>query len=138
MRLPMQRLLEKNEPQGVEEFDNNLPSILKIVGSFETFAATPSIKNSISSLSVSFEVGKNSIDRGEDQNIVVRISNEKSNNAVAGAKVTGELFHPSGEFNTLGERNTDEAPYSAPFNVELKTTYWIIALYSLADLHSIP
>src|SRR4029078_8730054 len=24
------------------------------------------------------------------------------------------------------------SPYSAPFNVELKTTYWIMALYSLA------
>jgi hypothetical protein len=91
----------------LEEFDSNFPSILKIVGSFETFA-TPSIKNNMSSLSVSFEVGKKSIDRGEDQNISVRISNEKSNIVVAGAKVTGELFHPSGQFNTLGERNTDE------------------------------
>ena len=69
----------------------------------ENVSSATNDTNDKSILSVSLNVSNESLNRGEQQNISIRILDEKSNEVVPCAKLRMELFYPSGRFEKLVE-----------------------------------
>ena len=61
------------------------------------------IKSDKPTLLLSVEVGSPTITPGNQQKLVVNVSDEKSNEKVIGAKVSGEIVYPSGSHALLEE-----------------------------------
>ena len=55
--------------------------------------------NTITTLSVSIHVGKNTIHPGDKQTITLKVSDANTSNAIAGAKITGRIMDASGSSN---------------------------------------
>jgi len=59
-------------------------------------------------LSVSLNLSEESLNREEEQNISIRVLDQKSKHIVPYAKIRMELFYPSGRFEKLIYNNSDE------------------------------
>lgn len=71
--------------------------------------------NTIRALSVSTQVGKNTIHPGDKQTITLKVTDTNTTAAIAGAKVTGSIMNPSGSSKKNLDGVTDtsgEASYS--------------------------
>ncbi|MGB6526592.1 MAG: hypothetical protein WBF33_00645 [Candidatus Nitrosopolaris sp.] len=71
--------------------------------------------NTIRTLSVSIHVGKKTIHPGHKQTIILKITDTNTTNAIAGAKVTGNIMDPSGSSKKKLDGVTDisgETSYS--------------------------
>jgi peptidoglycan/xylan/chitin deacetylase (PgdA/CDA1 family) len=71
--------------------------------------------NTVRALSVSTQVGKNTIHPGDKQTITLKVTDTNTTNAIAGAKVTGSIMNPSGSSKKNLDGVTDtsgEASYS--------------------------
>lgn len=97
----------------ISKFFQYLPFVEKMIQliKFDTVQSNEtvsSITDDKSTLSVSLNLSNESLNRGEEQKISIRILDGKSNDAVPYAKVRMELFYPSGRFEKLVDNNMDE------------------------------
>lgn len=74
----------------------------------ENASPTTDDTNDKSLLSVSLNLSEESLNRGEQQNISVRILDGKSNDEVPYATIRMDLFYPLGRFENLIDKDTDE------------------------------
>ena len=71
--------------------------------------------NTVRALSVSTQVGKNTIHPGDKQTVTLKVTDTNTTNAIAGAKVIGSIMNPSGSSKKNLDGVTDtsgEASYS--------------------------
>ena len=87
--------------------------------------------SSTNSLSVSVKVGKDPITAGNKQNIVVSVSDARSNEKVAGAKVIGQVMKSSGHPNIGFEINADDNG-QVSYSWKVKQTAGMTGTYRVA------